>query len=348
METLALLGTALGLATLAGINLYLTVFVTGMAVRFHWIELASQYEPLSVLGDPVVIGVAGALFLLEFFADKIPWVDTLWDSVHTVIRPVGGAMLAITVLGDAHPVYDVLVGLLAGGMALTSHAAKAGTRLIVNASPEPFSNIGLSLGEDALVLAGLGIVATNPVAALVLSVLGVGLAIWLLPRIYRSARSMLWFLWRRIAFLFGTREAADLRSRLPDTINKELARLHGGSREVVWASPCVAGRGGVVRPNTFGWLLLSSAPAGPLDFATGTGSQLKIYPIETSGRGLSHLAGFISDRLVIDQPGVGDSRQVFQFDRSRRSLAIRLIDLLRARPEDSSLIASHREPAAAS
>jgi hypothetical protein len=347
METLALLGTALGLATLAGINLYLTVFVTGLAIRFHWIELAAQYEPLSILGDPVVIGVAGTLFLLEFFADKIPWVDTLWDSVHTVIRPVGAAMLAITVLGDAHPVYDVIVGLLAGGMALTSHAAKAGTRLIANASPEPFSNIGLSLGEDALVLAGLGIVATNPLVALALSVLGVALAVWLMPKIFRSARTMLWFLWRRIAFLFGEREAADLKSRIPDELSSGLAKLHGGNPEIIWASPCVTGRGGAVRANSFGWLLLSGGPAGALDFATGRGAQLRIHAIETSGCKVTHQPGLVRDRLVIER--IGEStRQVFQFDRSRRSLAIRLIDLLRARPEDSMLLASHREPAAAS
>ena len=98
-----MLGVALGLAALAGINLYLTVFVTGLAINQHWITLSSQYQSLEVLAHPVVITVAGIFYLLEFFADKIPWVDSAWDAVHTVIRPIGGALLAIRVLGHTSP-----------------------------------------------------------------------------------------------------------------------------------------------------------------------------------------------------------------------------------------------------
>ena len=101
METLQLLGTALGLGALSGINLYLTVFATGLAIQQHWIVLAPQYSKLAVLGDPAVVLIAGVLYFLEFFADKIPWVDSLWDVLHTVIRPVGGALLASRVLGTA-------------------------------------------------------------------------------------------------------------------------------------------------------------------------------------------------------------------------------------------------------
>src|SRR5438094_859688 len=132
METLQLLGVALGLATLAGINLYLTVFVTGLAIRMEWIALAPQYHQLEILSDPVIIGIAGFLYFVEFFADKVPWVDSLWDAIHTVIRPVGGAFLAIRALGTPNPVFDVVIGLLAGGAALTTHSMKAGTRLLVN------------------------------------------------------------------------------------------------------------------------------------------------------------------------------------------------------------------------
>ncbi len=95
MAKLDLLAVALGLAALAGINLYLTVFVTGLAIHFHWITLAPQYQSLEVVGNPWIITVAGVLYFLEFFADKIPWVDSIWDAVHTVIRPIGGALLAI-------------------------------------------------------------------------------------------------------------------------------------------------------------------------------------------------------------------------------------------------------------
>src|SRR4029077_4551572 len=150
---------------LAGINLYLTVFVTGMAVHFGWVVLPSNLQDLLVLGDPWVIAIAGALYFTEFFADKIPWVDTANDALHTFIRPLGGALLAVLALGEADPAVKVIAALLAGGAALTAHAAKAGARLMANVSPEPISNISLSLGEDALVLGGLGLLLWHPVVA---------------------------------------------------------------------------------------------------------------------------------------------------------------------------------------
>ena len=173
MERLDLLAVALGLAALAGINLYLTVFATGLAIHFHWITLAPQYQSLEVLGNPWIITVAGVLYFLEFFADKIPWVDSIWDAVHTVIRPIGGALLAIQVLGHPSPAFTVIVALLAGGTSLVAHTAKAATRLVSNTSPEPFSNIGLSLGEDAAVLGGLALIHFNPVLALIIFLVGI-------------------------------------------------------------------------------------------------------------------------------------------------------------------------------
>ena len=139
MEQLKLLGVALGLASLAGINLYLTVFVTGLSIHYQWITLGPSYQSLEVLGHPAVIIVAGTLYLLEFLADKIPWVDTAWDAVHTVIRPIGGALLAIQVLGHPSPAFTLIVALLAGGTSLITHTAKSTTRLASNTSPEPFS-----------------------------------------------------------------------------------------------------------------------------------------------------------------------------------------------------------------
>ena len=114
VERLDLLSVALGLAALAGVNLYLTVFATGLAIHFHWITLAPQYQSLEVLGNPWIISIAGVLYSLEFFADKIPWVDSIWDAVHTVIRPIGGALLAIQVLGHPSPAFTVIVALLGG------------------------------------------------------------------------------------------------------------------------------------------------------------------------------------------------------------------------------------------
>src|SRR3989441_11440399 len=166
VEKRHLLGVALGLACLAGINLYLTVFITGLAIHFHWITLAPAYQSLEALGHPVIITIAGILYFLEFFADKFPWIDSAWDAVHTVIRPIGGTLLAVQVLGHPSPTFTVIVALLAGGTSLITHTAKAATHLATNTSPEPFSNIGLSLVEDAAVLGGLALVHYNPVIAL--------------------------------------------------------------------------------------------------------------------------------------------------------------------------------------
>ena len=191
MERLDLLSVALGLAALAGVNLYLTVFATGLAIHFHWIVLAPRYQSLEILGNPWIIGIAGALYLLEFFADKIPWVDSIWDAVHTVIRPIGGALLAIQVLGHPSPAFTIIVALLAGGTSLIAHTAKAATRLATNTSPEPVTNIGLSLGEDAAVLGGLTLMQFNPLLALIVFLIAMGTFWYFARRILRSIKRKL-------------------------------------------------------------------------------------------------------------------------------------------------------------
>jgi len=191
VERLDLLSVALGLAALAGVNLYLTVFATGLAIHFHWIVLAPRYQSLEILGNPWIIGIAGALYLLEFFADKIPWVDSIWDAVHTVIRPIGGALLAIQVLGHPSPAFTIIVALLAGGTSLIAHTAKAATRLATNTSPEPVTNIGLSLGEDAAVLGGLTLMQFNPLLALIVFLIAMGAFWYFARRILRSIKRKL-------------------------------------------------------------------------------------------------------------------------------------------------------------
>ena len=187
------LGVALGLATLAGLNLYLTVLIAGCAVRFHWIELSGSYEQLAVLGNPWVLGAAGCLYVVEFFADKIPWVDSAWDVVHTVIRPAGGIFLALAALGKMDPAAVTVASLLAGSAALSTHGTKAGVRAFLNLSPEPVSNSLASVAEDGLVLGGLGLIGLSPGVALfffiVLVVLCTAAAIWLWRKIFRLRRS---------------------------------------------------------------------------------------------------------------------------------------------------------------
>lgn len=179
METLSLLGVALGFATLSGINLYLTTFLAGLAVRFNWVNLADKYESLAILANPWIIGIAGVLFLVEFFADKIPWLDSSWDAVHTFIRPVGGTLLALAALGEMDPAVSVVAALLSGSTTLITHATKAGSRLLINMSPEPVSNAVASLGEDGLVLGGLGLMAFAPVLSFFVFLVVVIIAIWL-------------------------------------------------------------------------------------------------------------------------------------------------------------------------
>ena len=188
MHILEQLGLALGLASLAGLNLYLTVFLTGMLVRFDALHLAAKYQSLEVLGHEWVLIAAGVLYAIEFVADKVPWLDSLWDSVHTLIRPVGGTILAMQALGDMPPHMEVIGALLAGGAALTTHSAKAGARLLANHSPEPVSNVVLSIAEDITVVAGTLIMVMKPVLALCIFT-AVIIVLWLvLPRMFRVVR----------------------------------------------------------------------------------------------------------------------------------------------------------------
>lgn len=193
MNVIDQLGVALGLATLAGVNLYLTVLVAGLAVRFNWIGLSGDYEQLAVLGNPWVIGIAGALFLVEFFADKVPWLDSAWDAVHTVVRPAGGVLIALAALGEMNPAVMTVGALLAGGASLATHGTKAGVRALLNLSPEPVSNSVASVTEDGLVLGGLGLIGLFPgvalVVFLVIAVLCAVVATWLWRKIFRWRKS---------------------------------------------------------------------------------------------------------------------------------------------------------------
>jgi len=205
MELLEQLGVALGLASLAGLNLYLTVLATGAAVHFNLLQLGERFVGLEAIGHPAVLAVAGALFLVEFFADKIPWVDSLWDSLHTVIRPVGGILIGLPALGQVEPSLQIVGALLAGGVAATTHATKASTRLVINTSPEPVSNTVASVAEDTLVLAGVGLIAFNPILALVMVAIFIGIAIYFLPRTIRMIRRTK----NKVTGWLGTRPSRD-------------------------------------------------------------------------------------------------------------------------------------------
>jgi hypothetical protein len=181
------LGAALALAVASGLSLYGTVFVAGLAIRLGWVQLASTWTSFGVLADPVVLGVAGVLFAVEFLADKVPLVDSVWDAVHTVIRPVGGALLASRALGELSPVAEVLALLLLGGATLATHAAKATTRLAVNASPEPVSNVLVSLTENGVVALAVWLALTHPLLALAAALVSLAFAVALVAWLGRRA-----------------------------------------------------------------------------------------------------------------------------------------------------------------
>jgi len=180
MSAVELIALASTVSLLAGWRLYLVTFAVGLAMKLGWVALPQQLHALDVLANNWIIGIAGLGALAEFFADKIAWVDSLWDTIHTVIRPVGGALLSMAIIDGGDPAWQVGSFLLGGGAALLAHAGKAGARALVNASPEPFSNIVVSTGEDVATAGLLGLAIANPIAAALIALILVLLSVWLM------------------------------------------------------------------------------------------------------------------------------------------------------------------------
>jgi hypothetical protein len=187
VNTLSTLGIAMGSAWLSGINLYAAVLTMGLLQRF---KLAHLPGDLSGLSEWWVIALSAVLYLVEFFADKIPAVDSIWDAIHTFIRIPAGAILAASAFAHFDPSVRLAALLIGGGVALSSHGAKAATRLAVNTSPEPFSNIIVSLAEDAVAFGATVLMAFHPVVILVVVCVFVVFAIWLVPKIYQALRRL--------------------------------------------------------------------------------------------------------------------------------------------------------------
>jgi hypothetical protein len=185
MDILQSVALAGGMAWGSGMRLYAVVFTAGLLGRFGYLQLPST---LQVLENPIVLGVAGFMLVMEFLADKVPAVDSVWDAIHTFIRIPAGALLAALALGDHDPAWMVAAGLIGGTLTAGTHAAKAGSRALINTSPEPFSNIATSFGEEALVASGLFTAFQYPVVFLVLLGVFVVLLIWLLPKLLRGVR----------------------------------------------------------------------------------------------------------------------------------------------------------------
>jgi hypothetical protein len=170
MGATEIIALATSFSLLSGWRLYFTLLVTGFAMRMNLIALPDQLQSLDILANPWVLGVAGVGFVAEFLADKVAWLDTAWDTIHSVIRPVGGALIALAIVDPGDPGWQIVTFLLGGGAALLSHGVKATTRTMVNASPEPFSNAVVSAGEDVATAGVAALALSNPGVAAVLAV----------------------------------------------------------------------------------------------------------------------------------------------------------------------------------
>lgn len=191
MGIIEILGLAASVSLLSGWRLYLTVFATGLAMHSGYVDLPENLQMLDALANPWVIGIAGLGAVAEFFADKIAWLDSIWDGLNTLVRPLGGALLALAVVDAGDPVWQVVVFLLGGGAALASHATKATTRAAVNTSPEPVSNVILSTAEDVVTGSLLAMAFANPVIAAVIALILLALVIWGLFAARRALRRFL-------------------------------------------------------------------------------------------------------------------------------------------------------------
>jgi hypothetical protein len=191
MTAVELIALASTVSLLAGWRLYLVTFAVGLAMKLGWVALPDQLHALDVLANNWVIGIAALGALAEFFADKIVWVDSAWDAVHSVVRPAGGALLSLAIVDASDPAWQIASFLLGSGGALLAHAGKAGARAMVNASPEPFSNIIVSTGEDVASGGLLLLAIANPIAALLIALILVIASLWLVLAARRMLKRVL-------------------------------------------------------------------------------------------------------------------------------------------------------------
>jgi len=188
LDTWQLVALAAAIGWASGIRLYAVLFIVGGLGYLHWVDLPGG---LVALAHPWVLAASGFMFAVEFCADKLPGVDTLWDAVHTFIRIPAGAALAASVFGDSSVAATLAAAIVGGSLAAGSHFAKAGSRALINTSPEPFSNWSASFGEELAVGTVLWLAFAHPIAALVVLALLVGLMIWLIPKVWRFIAALL-------------------------------------------------------------------------------------------------------------------------------------------------------------
>lgn len=187
MDPISSIALASGLSWASGFRLYATVFIVGVLAKFQFISLP---ESLDVLTNPIVLGVSGVLMVIEFLADKFPYIDSTWDGIQTFIRIPAGALLAMGAINSSDPMIAAVAALLGGSLTGMTHATKAGSRTLINTSPEPVSNVATSLAEDSLLLTGGWLALMHPVVFIGLLLVFIIFMLWMLPKVWRGVKSI--------------------------------------------------------------------------------------------------------------------------------------------------------------
>jgi Domain of unknown function (DUF4126) len=329
---LPLLCLTFGLAFLSGLNLYLATFLTNLAVSQGWIA----HPALAFLGHPAILFIVLGLAVVEFVVDKIPWVDSLWDAVHTLIRPAGALVIALTIAGAAGLGAEATtaVGIAAVLLTLSAHLTKSGLRLLINASPEPFTNILTSLVEDVIVVLLTLLLIKAPVTGFSACLILLG-GTWIaLPRLGRLVKTSLFLLWKKC---FGSTAAAH-QGQLPSSLTvaqeTQLTTLCGsGPARAAWAVACVSGKSRALpghRANRFGTLVAPLDQPGALFFLTKGWFQRHAVRISLAGATIRQESTFLSENLVIHRADDG-LHLVFRFTRAEAGLVARLTSDLQTR-----------------
>jgi hypothetical protein len=352
METLNLLGSTMGLGLASGLNLYATVLTVGLGIRLGLITLNPELSGLEALASPYVLIAAGILFVVEFLADKIPWVDSIWDAIHTFIRPLGAAVVGATAIGAVNA-ETAIIAALAAGVSLSGHSAKAGTRLLANHSPEPFSNIALSLTEDVLVVFGSWLALAHPAIMLAIAVAFLIAFSWFAPKAFRLMRveylaslALLkqWFQWVKQS-LFGERRQlatadgvsvsgamigsangsiADLNEDVPEHVLHHLDNK-AGVRGKRWLVRCTAGKGVKNLRHSVGYLQISD---DSLIFVTKRFFRLRELQIDRDTiEDIQFKKRLLLDRLIIR---TGGKQQQFFFFKDIDNRSQQAYELLQA------------------
>ncbi len=332
MDVLETLAVALGFATLAGLNLYLTVFITGLAINQQWVDVALRYPELAVLGEPAVLIVAGIFVALEFFSDKVPWVDSLWDSVHTLIRPIGGGLLAIGTLGPTEPAFEVIIALLAGGTTLVAHGFKSGSRLAINASPEPFTNIAASVTEDVAVIGGLALMSYNPILAGGLFLIFIAMCLYFAPKLFRRIKGFFWLLWNKLISAFNQNNDHErlLYARLTSDEDMALNRVtdEAMAMDIIWSAKVLVGNCRKFKgftPNSFGRLIADANSDGVLHFVGRRMWRNYYATVSIDGLEITQEPRFFSEDIVI-YDRAGKRKLTFRLPPGQQALANKVVE----------------------